>query len=102
MFCCCRTGIHRTVNDSGRARAAVARAGVGRDTLPGVRAQNLIRGVCAMNLSTPLTFCKRRHAGIHMTMTMSENGGQMNATMDGTSTYTYLGADCGDVKPSGQ
>jgi hypothetical protein len=38
----------------------------------------------------------------HMTMTMSENGGQMNATMDGTSSYNYLGADCGDVKPSGQ
>ena len=23
----------------------------------------------------------------------------MNATMDGTSTYTYLGSDCGNVKP---
>ena len=35
----------------------------------------------------------------HMTVAMSANGHSMNATMDGTSTYTYLGADCGDVKP---
>jgi hypothetical protein len=35
----------------------------------------------------------------HMTVAMSANGRAMNATMDGTSTYTYLGADCGDVKP---
>ncbi len=36
----------------------------------------------------------------HLTMTSTGNQGQMNATMDGTSTYTYLGADCGDVKPN--
>jgi hypothetical protein len=35
----------------------------------------------------------------HMTVAMSANGRSMNATMDGTSIYTYLGADCGDVKP---
>src|ERR1019366_1518203 len=35
----------------------------------------------------------------HMTVAMSANGHSMNATMDGTSIYTYLGADCGDVKP---
>ena len=35
----------------------------------------------------------------HMTVAMSANGQSMNATMDGTSIYTYLGADCGDVKP---
>jgi hypothetical protein len=35
----------------------------------------------------------------HMTVAMSANGRSMNATMDGTSTYTYLGADCGSVKP---
>jgi hypothetical protein len=35
----------------------------------------------------------------HMTVAASANGHSMNATMDGTSTYTYLGADCGDVKP---
>ncbi|MGA1982335.1 MAG: DUF3617 family protein [Acidobacteriaceae bacterium] len=35
----------------------------------------------------------------HMTMAMSANGHSTTATMDGTSTYTYLGADCGDVKP---
>jgi hypothetical protein len=35
----------------------------------------------------------------HMTVAMSANGHSTNATMDGTSTYTYLGADCGDVKP---
>jgi hypothetical protein len=35
----------------------------------------------------------------HMTVAASSNGHSMNATMDGTSTYTYLGADCGDVKP---
>ena len=35
----------------------------------------------------------------HVTVAMSANGHSMNATMDGTSTYTYLGADCGDVKP---
>lgn len=35
----------------------------------------------------------------HMTVAMSANGHSMNATMDGTSTYTYLGSDCGDVKP---
>jgi hypothetical protein len=35
----------------------------------------------------------------HMTVAMSANGHSMNATMDGTSAYTYLGADCGDVKP---
>ena len=34
-----------------------------------------------------------------MTVAMSANGHSMNATMDGTSTYTYLGTDCGDVKP---
>jgi hypothetical protein len=34
-----------------------------------------------------------------MTVAMSANGRSMNATMNGTSTYTYLGADCGDVKP---
>lgn len=35
----------------------------------------------------------------HMTVAMSANGHSMNATMDGTSIYTYLGADCGSVKP---
>ena len=35
----------------------------------------------------------------HMTVAMSANGHSMNATMDGTSIYTYLGANCGDVKP---
>jgi hypothetical protein len=35
----------------------------------------------------------------HMTVAASSNGHAMNATMDGTSTYTYLGADCGSVKP---
>ncbi len=35
----------------------------------------------------------------HMTVAMSANGHSANATMDGTSTYTYLGSDCGDVKP---
>lgn len=36
----------------------------------------------------------------HMTVAMSANGHSMNATMDGTSVYTYLGTDCGDVKPN--
>jgi hypothetical protein len=35
----------------------------------------------------------------HMTVAMTANGRPMNATMDGTSTYSYLGADCGNVKP---
>jgi hypothetical protein len=35
----------------------------------------------------------------HMTVAANANGHSMNATMDSTSTYTYLGADCGDVKP---
>jgi len=35
----------------------------------------------------------------HMTTAISANGHSTSATMDGTSTYTYLGADCGDVKP---
>jgi hypothetical protein len=35
----------------------------------------------------------------HMTVVASSNGHSMNATMDGKSTYTYLGADCGTVKP---
>jgi hypothetical protein len=35
----------------------------------------------------------------HMTVAASANGKSMSATMDGTSTYTYLGADCGNVKP---
>jgi hypothetical protein len=35
----------------------------------------------------------------HMTVAMSANGHSANATMDGTSIYTYLGADCGAVKP---
>ena len=38
-------------------------------------------------------------ATTHMTTAMSANGHSMNATMDGTSIYTYLGADCGAVKP---
>ena len=36
----------------------------------------------------------------HMTVNATANGRSMNMTMDGTSTYTYLGADCGDVKPN--
>jgi hypothetical protein len=35
----------------------------------------------------------------HMTVAANANGHSMNMSMDGTSTYTYLGADCGDVKP---
>lgn len=35
----------------------------------------------------------------HLTIISTGSQGQMNATMDGTSTYIYLGADCGDVKP---
>jgi len=35
----------------------------------------------------------------HMTAAINSNGHSTSATMDGTSTYTYLGADCGDVKP---
>ena len=35
----------------------------------------------------------------HMTVAASANGHSMSATMNGTSTYTYLGADCGTVKP---
>ena len=42
---------------------------------------------------------EHRTGTTHMTVAMSANGQSMNATMDGTSTYTYLGADCGDVKP---
>jgi hypothetical protein len=38
-------------------------------------------------------------ATTHMTVTATANGRPMNMTMDGTSTYTYLGADCGSVKP---
>ena len=34
-----------------------------------------------------------------MTVAMSANGRSMNATMNGTSVYTYLSPDCGDVKP---
>jgi hypothetical protein len=35
----------------------------------------------------------------HMTVAATANGHAMNATMDSTSTYTYMGADCGSVKP---
>ena len=35
----------------------------------------------------------------HMTVASNANGRSMSMTMDGKSTYTYLGADCGDVKP---
>lgn len=35
----------------------------------------------------------------HMTSTMSQNGKTVNMAMDATSTFKYLGADCGDVKP---
>ena len=42
---------------------------------------------------------EHRTGTTHMTVAMSANGHSMNATMDGTSIYTYLGADCGDVKP---
>jgi hypothetical protein len=35
----------------------------------------------------------------HMTSTTSANGKTMSTTMDETAIYTYLGADCGDVKP---
>jgi hypothetical protein len=42
---------------------------------------------------------EHRTGTTHMTVAMSANGQSMNATMDGTSIYTYLGADCGDVKP---
>ncbi len=36
----------------------------------------------------------------HMTVAMTSKGQAMSMTMDGTSSYTYLGADCGDVKPN--
>ena len=42
---------------------------------------------------------EHRTGTTHMTVAMSANGHSMNATMDGTSIYTYLGANCGDVKP---
>jgi len=35
----------------------------------------------------------------HMTVSATANGRAMSMTMDGTSTYKYVGADCGDVKP---
>ena len=42
---------------------------------------------------------EHRTGTTHMTVAMSANGHSMNATMDGTSIYTYLGSDCGSVKP---
>jgi hypothetical protein len=36
----------------------------------------------------------------HMTVAVNSKGQTMSMTMDGSSSYTYLGADCGDVKPA--
>lgn len=38
---------------------------------------------------------------MHMTITSTRNGRDMNASSDSTIHYKYLGSDCGDVKPAG-
>jgi hypothetical protein len=57
------------------------------------------QGTTSGHVQFTMADSEHRTGTTHMTVAMSANGHSMNATMDGTSTYTYLGADCGDVKP---